>query len=155
MFFHTDIPIQSNFCAQNFNSDISELSRDHSKVHWKQSTDTHGMGDCYLVKKGLGTLQGESGRPAGSRAQPSTLKQISGRLYPAHPCWTLGVGLCKPRKFQFQLKCLVSGQPPKGEMGQSLEKKGLVKRKPNLTLRTPLTGETFPHDKLTNFLPQF
>lgn len=34
-------------------------------------------------------------------------------------------------------------------MGQSLEKKGLVKRKPNLTLRTPLMGETFPHNKLT------
>lgn len=34
-------------------------------------------------------------------------------------------------------------------MEQSLEKKGLVKKKTNVTLRTPLMGETFPHGKLT------
>lgn len=91
VFFTLTSPFSPTFVLKTPRTclNITELSRDHSKVHWKQSIDTHGVRECYLVKKGLHqiALQGESGPLAGSRAQPGLHPQTD--QWEALPCSSL------------------------------------------------------------------
>lgn len=143
-------PTQPKFSAQNFSLDISKLSRDHSKVHWKQGT--YGVGIAIWWRRGLETCKDNQEQlQAAEHSQASTLKQVSERLYSAHPCWTLRVGLQMSLQATVQTqKAPVSAQmcgvwaASKGWNGAIFGKKGAGKEENKPDPENPTNGRNIP-----------